>query len=439
MTTRTAFAVLAAATTMDIALISTKRVGESLEVEPQPKRLRNDDQERCDAIDTIGSAIISDAGLADDDVFRAVTVTGREPEISAVTKVVSDALEQHKPASTQALPLTHEQKMNYERVLREVMVAFTRVCGGAYLSRSYWENIAKPSPVHLMQHLLSDQNRAHFVQFADGDESKLRDMISLYDQHTSLIRRFSQDIHTATVGEAIEAVDAWLRHNQPGALKLKKMLQFELGGVWAFRLVSEDDRRKPLHDHVRSINERRVNSAHIESLARTFNEAAKQRWIQDAEAAKLLVTYDKYEETVTELSAKDAELAASIQALTTRNTELETELNTVRSELETKNTALASELASTKDAVQSLTKKNAELETKNAELETKNTALASELASTKDAVHSLTKKNAELEAKNTALASELASTKDAVQDLTNTVGILAQQVAKLLAGDKSSV
>ncbi|KAA8892821.1 hypothetical protein FN846DRAFT_914829 [Sphaerosporella brunnea] len=130
MTTRTGnrsgFAVLAEATTMDISLIGTKRDGGSLQLERTPKRLQNDDdQERCDAIDTIGSAIISQVGLADDAVFRTVTVTGREPAITQVTKVLSDALQQYtEPANTQAL--TREEEINCKRVLREILVTLRR-------------------------------------------------------------------------------------------------------------------------------------------------------------------------------------------------------------------------------------------------------------------------------------------------------------------------
>ncbi|KAA8907678.1 hypothetical protein FN846DRAFT_906507 [Sphaerosporella brunnea] len=272
---RSGFAVLAEATTRDISLIGTKRDGESLQVERTPKRLRNDDQERCDAIDTIGSAIIAQVGLADDAVFRTVTVTGREPAITEVTKALRDALQQYtEPANTQTL--THQEEMNCKRVLREVLVAFTRVCGARAESRT-GRSIGSP----------------------------------------------------------------------------------------------------------------------------------EQQWIQDAEEAKLLVTYDKYEATVTELSAKDAELTESIQALTDRDTAFAGELATVRADLTAKNTALVNEL----DTVRS-------------ELSAKNTALASELESTKNTVEVLTKKNTELEAKNVELAA-------AVRTLIKKVDGLTEKVAKL--------
>ncbi|KAA8895048.1 hypothetical protein FN846DRAFT_894506 [Sphaerosporella brunnea] len=409
MTTRTSnrsgFAVLAEATSMDISLIGTKRDGQSLQLERPPKRLRNDDEERCDAIDTIGSAIISHAGLADDAVFRTVTVTGREPAITKVTKVLSDALQQFtEPANTQGL--THEEETNCKRVLREVILAvrklpalavhrcadsvpqFTRVCCGKYLSHNYWQSVAQPSPTDLMRHLLSAPHRHQFVAFAGGDEQKLCDMISLYD-HPTLFSTFSNDVHTATVGEAIQAVDAWIRNHQPGARTLRRMLEFELN-VQVLWDVLATDLDKDLHEHVQAINERRHNSIDIKNIARAFNESCKQQWIKDAEEAKLLVTYDKYEATV-------ADLTAAIQTPTDRNTAIAGELATVRSDF---------------------TARIAELETVNSNLTTSNTALATEL----DTVRS-----------------ELATTKDTVKTLTETVTALTEKVTELLAREKSAV
>ncbi|KAA8899222.1 hypothetical protein FN846DRAFT_990631 [Sphaerosporella brunnea] len=494
MATRTSHrprcAVLAEATTIDISLIGTKRDGESLQVERIPKRLRNDDQERCDAIDTIGSTIVAQVGLADDAVFRTVTVTGREPAITEVSNLLSDALHQYaEPATTQGL--THEEETNYERVLREVLVAFTRICGGKHLSHSYWQNIARPTQTDLMQHLLSAPHLRKFIAFAGGDERKLRDMISLYN-HPTLFSRFSKDVHTVTVQQAIDAVAAWLANHKDGARTLRKMLQFELNvpSLWD---VLDTDRGKDLHEHVQSINERRYNNVEIKNIARAFNESSKQKWIQDAEEAKLLVTYNKYEAAVADLSAKDRQLEQSIQTLaerdtvfareletvradfTTRNTELATELATVRADLTarttewktersdftTRNTELATELATVRA---DLTARTTEWKTERSDFTTRNNELATELATVRadltarttewktersdfttritaqDAVNSnLTSRITELQTENTALASELATTKEEVKALNKTVADLAQTVNKLLAQDRSVV
>ncbi|KAA8914037.1 hypothetical protein FN846DRAFT_902324 [Sphaerosporella brunnea] len=194
-----------------------------------------------------------------------------------------------------------------------------------------------------MQDLLSAPHRRQFVTFAGGDEQILRDMISAYEEYPPLFQSFSEDVHSATVGQAIEAVEDWVRHRQLAAGRLKKMLQ-------------------ALHDHGKPINEHRQYSAHIIDVARTYNQSCKQQWIQDAEEAKPLVTYDKPE--------------GSGGYDTARATELDT---------------VSSELGATKDTVNTLTELN--------------TALASELAATKDTVKTLTEQN-------TALASELTSTKD---------------------------
>ncbi|KAA8902051.1 hypothetical protein FN846DRAFT_1022603 [Sphaerosporella brunnea] len=450
MTTRTSnlsgFAALAEATTIDISLIGTKRDGGSLQLELPPKRLRNDDEERCDAIDTISSAIIAHAGLADDAVFRTVTVTGREPAITEVTKFLSDAIEQFtEPANT--LTLTREEEINCKRVLREVLVAFNQICGGRCLSHNYWQTVAQPTPTDLMQHLLSAPHRSRFIAFAGGDERKLQEMISLYD-HPTLFSAFSRDVHTVTVKEAIDAVEAWGRIRGQGARTLRNMLAFQLN-VRVLWQVQTTDLGKELHEHVQAMNERRHNSIDIENIARAFNESCKQQWIRDAEEAKLLVTYDKYQAKVAELEAKDRELATSIQTLIDRDTafttELETatsrisELETVNSKLTAGNTKLATELATTNETVKTVREQNTalatELATTNETVKTlreQNTALATELATTNETVKTLREQN-------TALATELATTKDCVKTLTKTVTALSEKVDELLSRDKSAV
>ncbi|KAA8912174.1 hypothetical protein FN846DRAFT_887379 [Sphaerosporella brunnea] len=296
MTTRTSnrsgFAVLAEATTMDISLIGTKRDGESLQLERTSKRLRNDDQERCDAIDTIGSNIISHNSHRH----------GSRAEITQVTTMLSDAFQQYtEPANTQAL--TRKEELNWKRVLREFLVA----------------------------HLLSSPHRYQLSASAGGDERKLRDMMSIYD-HPTLFSVFSKDVHTVTVGEAIEAVNAWIRYHKDGVRTLKNVLQLELN-VPSLWYVLDTDRGKDLHRHVESINERRHNSIEIQNIARDFNESCKQQWIQAAEQAKLLVTYHKYEATTVNSNP-----------------------NSRITELETANTALASELATIKETVTILPK-----------------------------------------------------------------------------------
>ncbi|KAA8913967.1 hypothetical protein FN846DRAFT_902400 [Sphaerosporella brunnea] len=293
---------------MDISLIGTKRDAESLQVERAAKRLRNDDQERCDAIDTIGSAIISHAGLADDAVFRTDTVTGRQPEITKVTEGSERGGSQ--PADTQAL--AHKELTNCKRGLREVLVVFTRVSGGRYLSHNYWETVVQPSPTPLMQHLLSAEHRYQFVAFGGGDEQIVRDMVSLHEDRPPRFSRFPNDVDTVTFGEAIQAVEAWIRNPEQGARRLKKMLEFELNVhvLWA---VPATDRGKHLHEHVQAINERRKHSTDITKIARAFNQSCKQRWIRDAED-----TTRYFYSQVTDLAAAAGRAGMSIKDLRDR-------------------------------------------------------------------------------------------------------------------------
>ncbi|KAA8902655.1 hypothetical protein FN846DRAFT_908467 [Sphaerosporella brunnea] len=199
-------------------------------------------------------------GARDRDVVRAVAVTRCEPEISAVTQVLSNPLQQYsRPPSTEGV--THEQTVNYKLVLREVDVAwgpadvmtFTRMCGDAYLRRNNRENVAQPAPANLLRHLLSDQTGQEFVKFARGEERKVRDMISLIEDRPPPISHLLQDIDAATVGDTIEAFEARVRHHKLGSRRMKNMLEFALG-VRMLRPVSDDDRAKSLHQHVSSIN-----------------------------------------------------------------------------------------------------------------------------------------------------------------------------------------
>ncbi|KAA8914393.1 hypothetical protein FN846DRAFT_626957 [Sphaerosporella brunnea] len=172
--------------------------------------------------------------------------------------------------------------------------------------------------------MLNNDNRRYFLPFTGKGEAEIHRFAQVYSRHPSLLSEFSAKVHKVTVGDAIDAVELWLAHNKQDATILRDMLHWELQ-VWRFSNVSDADRKKEFHEHVKALNEKRVHNSNVSEIAATYNQACKQEWIRRAEEEKLLVTYDQHQRLINQLEATQSTVdghEASIAALTEDNATL---------------------------------------------------------------------------------------------------------------------
>ncbi|KAA8908013.1 hypothetical protein FN846DRAFT_906407 [Sphaerosporella brunnea] len=154
------------------------------------------------------------------------------------------------------------------RVLRGVMVRWIRLVSGEYLTRDLWSHLLTHSIVHLVAHMLNDDNGGIFLRFT----AEIQRFTQVYSRNPSLLWQFSEAVHTVTVGDAIDAVEVWLAHNMPGAAILRDMLHWELQ-VWGLANVPDADRQKDLHEHVKDLNEKRIHNYDVSAIAARYNQA----------------------------------------------------------------------------------------------------------------------------------------------------------------------
>ncbi|KAA8912166.1 hypothetical protein FN846DRAFT_996980, partial [Sphaerosporella brunnea] len=460
----------------DITVLVTKKQG-TVQVFADSNSLRDSGgEELCDAIHLVYATAAGQAGLSADELDRMVLAAGREPALGELSDGTRDMYERAQNSG-----LTKDQEKNCMRILREVLVRWSRSVGGGYLARDFWQGLYNHSVVDLVEHMLNNEHRSVFLAFTGKGEAQIHRFAHLYSRNPSLLSEFSAAVHTVTVGDVIDAVELWLAHNMPDATMLRDMLLWELQ-VWRFANVPDADRQKEFHEHVKALNEKRVHNQDISEIAERYNQACKQEWIRRAEEAKLLVTYDQHDRlrnqleateitvagheasiasliqdnatltnqnaalqtSVDSLTNQNAALQTSVDSLTTQNAALQTSVDSLTNQnaaLQTSVDSLTNQNAALQTSVDSLTTQNAALQTsvdsltnQNAALQTSVDSLTNQNAALQTSVNSLTNQNAALQTSVDSLTNQNAALKTALDSLTDRYDKLAEKMDLILAG-----